>query len=626
MADIDPTERLLSLLASVRVTGENQYLARCPAHEDAHASLSVSRSDSAGSCLVKCQAGCETSAVLNAIGLTMKDLFPSVRSNGTSSIVAEYDYRDAASQLLYQVIRFNPKDFRQRKPNGHGGYVWKLGTTPRVLFRLPELLAADPSAWVFVVEGEKDVLTLAKLGLIGTCNPGGAEKWNCLSDYSALHGRRVCIITDRDDPGRRHGQDVAARLQGKAAMVRVIEPLGTGKDISDWLDHLPEADDRTPEQLAGELIDAAERAREWMEGTATKTDPPPRVLRHRTIATIEARPVSWLWDGYIARRAINLVDGDPGLGKSWVTLDLAARVSRGWRLPPHAGPEQVAEPADVIILNDEDDSATTIRPRLEAAGADLERVHFVDAVAAGDDDSPVFLPQDLDLIEQVALETMAAMIVFDPLMAYFDSEVDAHKDSDVRRVMRRLKSLAERTESAVVMVRHLNKLVGVENAVYRGGGSIGIVGAARSALLVGKHPDEPDKRILARTKGNLSLDPAALVYSIESGEQGPCVCWHGEVDLSADDLVTRSKLKKADDEKARAIKADGSRVLSILDAQDNDKRGMKVRDIGNCAGWGRPRADRACFSLVDSGICEQVFLESKSGKGKVENVPGIRRL
>ena len=139
-----------------------------------------------------------------------------------SRVVAEYAYRDEAGALLFVVERREPKDFPLRRPDGRGGWVWNLGDTRRVLYRLPELVAADPSAVVLIPEGERDVDRLRGLGFVATCNPGGAGKWR--DEYAeALRGRHVVVLPDADGPGRRHAERAAASLLGVAASVKVVE-------------------------------------------------------------------------------------------------------------------------------------------------------------------------------------------------------------------------------------------------------------------------------------------------------------------------------------------------------------------------------------------------------------------
>lgn len=248
----DPLQTVLGRLRHVQRSGAG-HGAKCPAHEDQHASLSISRGDD-GRVLLHCHAGCSPESVCSAVGLQMNDLFaPSRNGHAKGRIVAAYDYRDAGCALLFQVVRFDPKGFRQRRPDGNGGWVWKLGSTPRVLYRLPELIAAPKDDWVHIAEGEKDVENLVKRGLIATTCPQGAGKWGKLSDDSALDGRRVAIIADKDEAGRAHAQDVARRLHGRVADLRVLELDGDGKDASDWL-----AAGGTIEQLR-EQVEAAPR-------------------------------------------------------------------------------------------------------------------------------------------------------------------------------------------------------------------------------------------------------------------------------------------------------------------------------------------------------------------------------
>ena len=228
---------LLSKLEGVKPAGQGRWMAKCPGHDDRQASLSVREGDD-GRVLVNCHANCTTENVVTALGMSMSDLFPPRDSSANPvrpTIVAEYDYRDEKGKLLYQAVRLSPKSFRQRRPTG-GGWEWALGETRRVLFRLPELLAAAKSAIVWVAEGEKDVLALVALGLVATTNVGGAGKWR--PEYcDALRGHPVVILPDNDDPGRRHAVHVATLLKDIAASVKVVTLPGLPPkgDVSDWL-------------------------------------------------------------------------------------------------------------------------------------------------------------------------------------------------------------------------------------------------------------------------------------------------------------------------------------------------------------------------------------------------------
>jgi putative DNA primase/helicase len=218
-------QALLARLHGVRRSGSG-WQALCPAHADKNPSLSIHIRDN--KILLCCHAGCSQEAVLVAARIESRELFTDV-SGSERRIVAEYSYTDESGNLLFQVVRFDPKNFSQRRPDGNGGWIWNLKGTRHLLYRLPEVLA---SGVVLVCEGEKDCETARELGFVATCNPGGAGKWR--EEYSGcLLRKRVTIISDADEPGRRHAQLVAASLHPHAESVRVLD-LSGGKDLSEW--------------------------------------------------------------------------------------------------------------------------------------------------------------------------------------------------------------------------------------------------------------------------------------------------------------------------------------------------------------------------------------------------------
>jgi len=290
--------------------------------------------------------------------------------------------------------------------------------------------------------------------------------------------------------------------------------------------------------------------------------------------------VRWLWKSRIVLGKLNLVDGDPGLGKSAVTIDLAARVSAGKPWPD--GSE--CEAGGVVILSAEDGLADTIRPRFDAAGGDPLRAVAVstvpDAGGAGSE-RQIAIPDDLHVIEAEIERVGALLVIIDPLMAFMPAEVNSHRDQDVRRMLAPLSRTAERTGAAIVVVRHLNKATG-GNALYRGGGSIGIVGAARSGLLVAKHPEDDNRRVLAGIKSNLAAPAPSLVFSLSSTESGAVrVDWKGETPLDASALLSaptdheeRSALAEAQ-EFLREVLAGGA--VPAKDAQE-EARGAGIAE------------------------------------------------
>lgn len=238
-----PIDKVLARLRKVKRTGDRQYQAECPCHHDEHASLSVKEAED-GRVLITCHAGCETESILKELGLGWPDLYPDQGEiwghkdeRPQARVTATYNYTDEQGELLYQVLRYVPKTFRHRRPDGRGGYVWNLQGVRRVLYRLPQVQEAiREGRRAFKPEGEKDVESLVKLGLDATTNAGGAAGW--LDDYSeSLRGARVVILPDNDEPGRKHAELVAKSLFGKAAEIKILElpNLPPKGDVSDWL-------------------------------------------------------------------------------------------------------------------------------------------------------------------------------------------------------------------------------------------------------------------------------------------------------------------------------------------------------------------------------------------------------
>jgi AAA domain-containing protein len=285
------------------------------------------------------------------------------------------------------------------------------------------------------------------------------------------------------------------------------------------------------------------------------------------LSTVQPERIAWRSRGRLAAGKVHTVDGDPGLGKSTLLDDWAARISRGLALPD-GDPD---DPRGVILLCAEDGLADTIRPRLEAAGADLTRIYALTETPEG---KPYAIPRDLSLIEEAIVQMDAALLIIDPLMAYLGDKLDAFRDQDVRQALTPLAALAERTGVAIVLVRHLNKSVG-GSALYRGGGSIGVIGAARIGLLVARDPDDPDRRILAPVKSNLSRSSASLAFKLVDvpGTDVARVEYVGTSRYTADELVAppAEPAKPTKREEAavwlQAILRDGSVPMSQIEEQ-----------------------------------------------------------
>lgn len=223
---------------------------------------------------------------------------------------AAYRYTDAAGGLLFEVVRFEPKDFRQRQPDGRGGWAWNMAGVPLVPYRLPELLAAvQAGRTVFVAEGEKGADALGRLGLTGTCSPGGAGKWR--GEYVAhLVGARVVVLSDNDEPGRAHAATVAASLRGTAGRVQVLHlpDLPPKGDVADWIE-------------AGGTADELERL-----ARAEPETPLGLLWYDRIMPVVDAKDFV---QGVLVEGGAAVVYGDSNTGKTFWVTDLALHVATG---------------------------------------------------------------------------------------------------------------------------------------------------------------------------------------------------------------------------------------------------------------------------------------------------------
>lgn len=245
------------------------------------------------------------------------------------------------------------------------------------------------------------------------------------------------------------------------------------------------------------------------------------------LSEVEPKEAQALWHPRICLGECTIIDGDPATNKSSMVLDLAARVSVGAKMPDGGK----AVKGGVILLVGEDSIAKTVQPRLKAAGADLTRIAVLP--------TSVTIPDDLLVVKEAGRKVKAKLFVIDPLMAFLGPNANA--DQAVRKALTPLAEFADTTNMAVLMVRHLNKSGGL-HALYRGSGSIGIVAATRSALLVAKAPHDADLRVLCQLKNNLGPDAPSLLFEPVITKEGVVrIEWRGVCEFKAEDLLKNSK-------------------------------------------------------------------------------------
>lgn len=253
---------------------------------------------------------------------------------------------------------------------------------------------------------------------------------------------------------------------------------------------------------------------------------------------VEPEAVEWLWYPYIPFGKVTILQGDPGCGKTMLALDIAARLSKGQRLPFS---DVFLPPMTVLYQTAEDGMADTIKPRLMEARANCQNIRFID-----ESQDPLCFTDER--IEAAIRQTGARLLILDPLSAYIGSEVSLNAANEVRANFRPLYEMADRTHCAVLIIAHMNKMMGT-SALYRTNGSIDVSGAVRSILAVGKRKGAKTERIFVHVKSNLAPAGAALTYDLTDKIQ-----WLSQEDIDPDDLFSifsadrRTKRSKVENE------------------------------------------------------------------------------
>jgi 5S rRNA maturation endonuclease (ribonuclease M5) len=341
---------------------------KCTGHDDTNPSLEISEEKNAWICRA-CNVGGNAWALAAFIAGVKPGDKPSVtgwlkdhgllNGNGNGhqanqNIVATYDYQMADGTLSYQTLRYEPKDFGARRPDGKGGWIKDVQGLKRLPYHLPELLQAE---YVFIVEGEKDVDNLRKIGLTATCNPFGACKWTAELTQYFRSDQHVTIISDNDEPGRKHAAQVAQSLSGKVASVKVLELAGLPEkgDVSDWLTG------RDPEAAAEELCRLAEAAPEWEPEEGEQTEQkkptgfqPPTHWELLDVANVDdwkCQPLVWIIEDIAAKGNLIFVAADSQCGKTLLALYVILHLLKGGYL---FGRFKITPPNKVLYLLLED--------------------------------------------------------------------------------------------------------------------------------------------------------------------------------------------------------------------------------------------------------------------------------
>ena len=352
---------------------------------------------------------------------------------------------------------------------------------------------------------------------------------------------RVFLCLDADKAGEDACKRLAALLPDTVSVTR-IQPCM--KDWNDVLVHRAEIPNRN-----------------YFKSIVLKEPPKKDSVKIIRMSDVELTPVEWLWRPYLPFGKLSVLQGNPGEGKTYFAMHLAAACTNGKLLPNM----ERMEPFNVIYQTAEDGLGDTVKPRLIEAGADLDRVLVID-------DSEVQLTLSDERIERAIIENNARLVIIDPIQAYLGADVDMNRANEVRPIFMRLGQVAQRTGCAILLIGHLNKAAGMQS-LQRGLGSIDIAAAVRSVMFIGKLKHDPTMRILTHEKSSLAPPGASLAFSLgdESGFR-----WVGEYDITADEMLSgiepqrETKTQQAKD-LICALLAGGKQVLS----EDIDKAALE---------------------------------------------------
>lgn len=352
---------------------------------------------------------------------------------------------------------------------------------------------------------------------------------------------RVFLCLDADKAGEDACKRLAALLPDTVSVTR-IQPCM--KDWNDVLVHRAEIPNRN-----------------YFKSIVLKEPSKPETVKIIRMSDVELTPVEWLWKPYLPFGKLSVLQGNPGEGKTYFAMHLAAACTNGKLLPNM----ERMEPFNVLYQTAEDGLGDTVKPRLIEAGADLDRVLVID-------DSEVQLTLSDERIEKAIIENNARLVIIDPIQAYLGADVDMNRANEVRPIFMRLGQVAQRTGCAILLIGHLNKAAGMQS-LQRGLGSIDIAAAVRSVMFIGKLKHDPTMRILTHEKSSLAPPGASLAFSL--GDEGG-FRWVGEYDITADEMLSgiepqrETKTQQAKDLICTLL-AGGKQVLS----EDIDKAALE---------------------------------------------------
>ena len=408
---------------------------------------------------------------------------------------------------------------------------------------------------LFVFEAPIDMLSFlclypkdwTKRSYLSLGGVAGKALTHFLSEHPDI--RRIFLCLDNDNAGNEGCTRLSSELPEGLTVLRLLPAM---KDWNEVLQHREEIANR---KYIAETITLKEPAAE----------PPVPMIR---MSEVQEVAVEWLWEPYLPFGKLTILQGNPGEGKTYFAMQLAAACTNRRPLPNM----EPLEPFNVIYQTAEDGLGDTVKPRLLEAGADLDRVMVID-----DGDKPLTLSDKR--LERAIRENHARLLIIDPVQAFLGADVDMNRANEVRPIFRKLGEIAQETGCAIILIGHLNKAAGSQST-YRGLGSIDITAVVRSLLFIGKVKNDPTTRVLIQEKSSLAPPGKSLAFSLGDGNGFQ---WIGEYDMTADELLAGVEHTETKAEQAEKLildlLADGKQMLSADIDKAAAQRGISARTV-----------------------------------------------
>ena len=525
----------LEHLENVQGSG-SQFSAKCPAHDDRHNSLSVTEGRDR-KILLHCHAGCSAEAILQAMNLTLKDLYPDHEAQGKpisfekGTPKAEYFYCDENDAPLLKKTRIPTADGKSFFWQYYDGKNWRKGRNG-ITPPLYNQNAMESDTQIFIVEGEKDVQTMSALGFTTVSLPDGASsRWR--EEYGSLfQGKGGYILPGNDEAGKKHAAMLAKNLFLRAKLIKTLDLRKKWEDMPEKADISDLYERFGPESAILAVSDLAQNEPVWLPNTAEA----PRYLA-RSAEDFGEDNTRFVWYPFIPMGDYTVLMAEGGTGKTMLCCGIAATLSRGENLPGDT--VNLCSPKGNILFISAEDRGELLKKRLIASGADLSRIRILDCT----DSEGLNFTDGVEDFRQLILQANPSLVIVDPWHAFLGDRVDINRVNALRPVLQRLSNLSKEAGCGMLLVSHVNKRAQSENANNAATGSVDFINAARSAIRVVKNDDPgySDQRIIVHTKSNYAPEGKSVIYRITKDAGA---VWAGFSEINRSLLEESARYKK----------------------------------------------------------------------------------